>query len=208
MVRDSSNSAFDLVEPLSRMSQVTMSAKFVLASSAVPASTPARFWWGSRAQAGWARAASLAAARMSAALAIPMVASTAPVAGWVTFTMLARACHWPMSPRPSQTRCRSAAVLSVSKAALLSAVIDYLFIDFGDRAAYIESRGSRSARVVALIDFLADVVLRRRESLAALSSDTAISTHPRYIRNVTAAWDRILLAVEGPSPSAERRTAF
>jgi hypothetical protein len=32
--------------------------------------------------------------------------------------------------------------------------------------------------------------------------------HPQYIKNVTAAWDRILLAIEGPHPSAERRMAF
>ncbi len=95
-----------------------------------------------------------------------------------------------------------------SKAALLSAVIDHLFIDFGDHAAYIESRGSRSAKVLALIDFLARLILQRRQSLAALSSDAAINTHPQYIKTVTAAWDRILLAVEGPSPSAERRMAF
>jgi AcrR family transcriptional regulator len=95
-----------------------------------------------------------------------------------------------------------------SKTALLSAVIDHLFIDFADHAEYIESRGSRSAKVLALIDFLAGVIVRRRQSLAALSSDAAINSHPQYTRTVTAAWDRILRAVEGPSPSAERRMAF
>jgi AcrR family transcriptional regulator len=95
-----------------------------------------------------------------------------------------------------------------SKTALLSAVIDHLFIDFSDHAAYIESRSSRSAKVLALTDFLTGVVLRRRQSLAALSSDAAINTHPQYTKTVTAAWDRILRAVEGPNPSAERRVAF
>jgi uncharacterized protein with GYD domain len=55
---------------------------------------------------------------------------------------------------------------------------------------------------------LADISLKRRESLAALSADYVIRMHPKYITNVTAAWDRILLAVEGPDPSAERRMAF